>query len=78
MGHDLLDLYLRAEQFTSPSKDVRNACSRLNLYYIPSRYPDAFTSGAPTDKFSEDQAAQAMEDARHVIEFVREIGNFDQ
>ncbi|MFX0116712.1 MAG: HEPN domain-containing protein [Candidatus Hodarchaeota archaeon] len=45
---------------------------------MPSRYPDAFTSGAPADKFSEDQAKQAMEDARHVIEFVREIGSFYQ
>ncbi|MFX0116711.1 MAG: HEPN domain-containing protein [Candidatus Hodarchaeota archaeon] len=31
-GPDLLELYQRAEQFTSPSKDVRNAFSRQNLY----------------------------------------------
>lgn len=52
-GHDLVDLVERVKQTISVPQMVVEACSQLNLYYIPTRYPDAFPSGAPANKFTE-------------------------
>jgi len=70
-GHDLLDLLDRVNQVISVPQMVVEACSRLNLYYIPTRYPDAFPSGAPADKFTEQQAISAIKDAEEVVIFVK-------
>lgn len=61
------------KQAVSVPSMVVETCSRLNLYYIPTRYPDAFSSGAPADKFTEQQAISAIEDAEEVLTFVKGI-----
>ena len=33
---------------------------RLDQYYITTRYPDAFSEGAPYEFFTEDQAKEAL------------------
>ncbi len=50
----------------------RRAAYRLNRYYITTRYPDAYTEGAPTDKFTSADAEQAIEDAQLLLDFARE------
>lgn len=70
-GHDLVDLVERVKQTISVPQIVVVACSRLNLYYISTRYPDSFPSGAPADKFTEQQAISAIEDAEEVLTFVK-------
>ena len=44
----------------------------LNLYYISTRYPDAFTSGYPAEKFSETQAKEAIKMANEVLKFAKD------
>ena len=71
-----LNLLVRASagQVAVP-EDVRTACARLNRYYIPTRYPDAFDEGAPADQFFAADAQQAVRDAEEVVRFaVRLIG----
>ncbi|MFQ6125253.1 MAG: HEPN domain-containing protein [Candidatus Heimdallarchaeota archaeon] len=70
-GHDLVDLVERVKQIISVPQIVVEACSQLNLYYIPTRYPDTFPSGAPANKFIEQQAIRAIEDAEEVLTFVQ-------
>ncbi|MDF2957719.1 MAG: HEPN domain protein [Candidatus Alkanophagales archaeon MCA70_species_1] len=70
-GHNLNMLIKELGRHTSIPEDVRGAAARLNRYYIPTRYPNAFDRGAPADQFFEEDAQQALEDARGVIEFVR-------
>ncbi|MEZ4273001.1 MAG: HEPN domain-containing protein [Myxococcota bacterium] len=45
---------------------------RLDLYYIPARYPDAFPAGAPFEMFSQEQAQVAIEDASAIAKCVVE------
>ncbi len=70
-GHDLVELLEQVKQTISVPQKIVEACSRLNLYYIPTRYPDAFPSGAPADKFTEQQAISAIEDVEEVLSFVK-------
>jgi len=45
----------------------------LNLYYISTRYPNAFASGAtsPKDKFSKTQAKEAVKFSREILDYVK-------
>jgi HEPN domain-containing protein len=44
---------------------------RLDLYYITTRYPDSFASGAPYEYFEEDQALEAVEFADKFVQRAR-------
>ncbi|HAK45768.1 MAG TPA: DNA-binding protein [Spirochaeta sp.] len=45
---------------------------KLDLYYISSRYPDAFPEGAPFEYFTEEQAEDAVKSAEFIHAFVQE------
>ncbi len=71
-----LNLYLlvRAlEPHVSISERVRQSCAHLNRYYIPTRYPNAYDRGVPAEQFFEADARQALDHAKEVAEFAREI-----
>jgi HEPN domain-containing protein len=51
--------------------EVERMAKRLDLYYIGSRYPDAFPSGAPFEFFEPDQADEALEFASRILDAVR-------
>jgi HEPN domain-containing protein len=70
MGHNLNDLRQGLEAHVTVPLAVQEACARLNRYYIPTRYPDAFPSGAPVAQFLEADATSALADAEEVTQFV--------
>ncbi len=74
-SHDLIDLLGSLEQEISIPSNFEKACHRLNPYYVSTRYPDAFTSGAPSAKFSKTQSLLACSDAKVVMDFAREVIN---
>ncbi len=46
-----------------------DAGKRLDKHYIPTRYPNGFDSGAPTDYYTGAEAEAAIADAATVLEF---------
>jgi HEPN domain-containing protein len=72
-GHNLNLLLKAVEAHAAVTESVRFAGGRLNRFYIPTRYPDAFPQGAPVDQFFEPDAHQALMDAREVLAFVEGI-----
>jgi len=72
-GHNLNLLLQGLQTFVSIPDEVRQACARLNRYYIPTRYPNAFDRGAPVDQFFEHDAREAVCDAELVVQFARNI-----
>jgi len=72
-GHDLSDLIADVKARIEVPTDVEEACSRLNKMYIPTRYPNAFASGAPVEKLTMREAARALEDGQLVVGFARKI-----
>jgi HEPN domain-containing protein len=71
-GHDLVELLKELKPQISIPKTIENKCKTLNLYYISTRYPDAFTSGFPAEKFSDAQAKEAIKTASEVLEFAKD------
>jgi len=72
-GHNLNLLLQAVEAHTAVPDYLHGACARLNRYYIPTRYPNAFDRGAPAEQFFEEDARQALEDAEEVIRFAEGI-----
>ncbi|AXR67988.1 HEPN domain-containing protein [Leptospira mayottensis] len=52
--------------------EIESIGQKLDLYYIPTRYPDAFMEGAPFEYFEESQAKEAVEFAETLIRIVHE------
>ncbi len=70
-GHDLTDLLSTVTTHTEIPEKLIDICARLNLYYIPTRYPDAFSAGAPADKFTKTQAEDAIKQAEEMLLYVK-------
>lgn len=67
-GHDLTTLATALDV----APELLAACQRLDRYYIPTRYPDAFARGAPADHFARDDAEKAIGDAEAILESARD------
>jgi HEPN domain-containing protein len=59
------------EGIEPPSENIINAARILDKYYIPTRYPNGFDSGAPTDFYTTEEARNAIEQAEGILEFCR-------
>ncbi len=75
-GHNLVELLSEVERYVAVPGQVRRACFVLNRYYIPTRYPNAFPSGAPVDMFSEDDAKEALDLARETLRFAERVTGY--
>lgn len=71
-GHNLIALAEEISKHLEVPKEVRDACRILNRYYIPTRYPNAFPSGAPIHMFNEDDALEALKLAEAVLNYARQ------
>jgi HEPN domain-containing protein len=49
-----------------------DAARRLDKHYIPTRYPNGFDAGAPTDYYTAPEADAAISDAEMILEFSRD------
>ena len=43
----------------------------LDAYYIPTRYPNGFAEGKPSDYYNRKQAQEALDAAREIIRFCK-------
>jgi len=65
--HSVSELLRRAE---APDELVR-AGDHLDRYYIPTRYPNVWPSGAPFRHYGEEDAKDALDTSRRVMDFVK-------
>lgn len=68
-GHSLLKILL--ELPIEVPEELLEIAKILDLYYIPTRYPNGFPEGAPFEHFTKKQAEEAINYASEVLEFVR-------
>lgn len=54
------------------SEQIYNTAKELDKHYIPTRYPDSFSTGIPKDFFTSDDARRAIANAKKIIGFVEE------
>jgi len=71
-GHALSALLEALPPQAKPDAGLIERAKDLDLHYIPSRYPNGFERGAPTDYYTRSQADRAIADAEAIIEFCRD------
>ncbi len=72
-GHNLVEMIKEVEKHVDVPREVIRACYILNRYYITTRYPNAFVSGAPVDMFTREDAEEALRYAEEVLKFARRV-----
>ncbi|MGC8973190.1 MAG: HEPN domain-containing protein [Thermoproteus sp.] len=72
-GHSLTHLAAEVGRFAAVGEDILELCRLLDKFYIPTRYVDAWSEGAPYEYFSRSDAEAAIKAARSVIGFVEEV-----
>ncbi|MFW9914517.1 MAG: HEPN domain-containing protein [Candidatus Thorarchaeota archaeon] len=77
-GHTVSKLILLSKEPQQLPNGLLDKCKRLDRHYIPSRYPNAHDSGAPMDFYTEDDARDAIETARAIINYCKDQIPTDQ
>jgi HEPN domain-containing protein len=69
-GHTLTTLVGNlTDSLEKPPASLANYARVLDKYYIPTRYPNGFDSGAPTDYYTEGEARNAIILAEAILDF---------
>lgn len=67
LGHALVELAASLPVMAR----FRDSLAVLDQYYVPTRYPNGLPGGIPSDVYTGDQAAAAVDTARQVVAAVR-------
>lgn len=59
-------------------EEIREKAKLLDIYYIPTRYPNGFASGKPSDYFTKKHAQEALDASDCIIRFCESIFNKQQ
>jgi HEPN domain-containing protein len=70
-GHTLTILLGRFDEIAGVPEELVDAARVLDKHYIPTRYPNGFDDGAPTDFYTRDEAEAAVTRSGEIIEFCR-------
>lgn len=70
-GHTLSLLLGSLPDEARPGRELVDRAKRLDKHYIPTRYPNGFERGAPTDLYTLAEAEQAIADSEAILEFCR-------
>ncbi|CAB1127689.1 DNA-binding protein [Candidatus Hydrogenisulfobacillus filiaventi] len=70
-GHSILKLLQSLDPGGDLASPLYQCGRRLDLFYIPTRYPDAFPEGTASEHFSAEDAKEARACARMVIDWVQ-------
>jgi HEPN domain-containing protein len=54
-----------------PSETLVNYARMPDKFYIPTRYPNGFESGAPSEFYTSTEAQSAIDQAEAILEFCR-------
>lgn len=68
-GHTLTALVGNLPAALAPQPDLIDCAKTLDKHYIPTRYPNGFESGAPTDCYTQEEAQRAIREAEVVLGF---------
>jgi HEPN domain-containing protein len=70
-GHSVTVLLGELRERLDVPPTLGDAGKRLDKHYIPTRHPNGFDQGAPTDYYTAAEAEAAINDATAVLEFCR-------
>lgn len=73
LGHSVLRLAQECAAVDPRFAELARASGRLDLFYIPTRYPNGLPDATPADVYTEDEALLALQLAGQVLSLVAEV-----
>ena len=70
IGHSVYLLCKRCQTYKDDFSSILDTCKELDLYYIPTRYPNGLPGGIPHEVFTEENAREALKMLERVMELV--------
>jgi HEPN domain-containing protein len=70
-GHSISKMLERIQEALEVPIHLMEKAKGLDRFYIPTRYPNGFESGAPMDYYLKRDAEGCLADAKQVIEFCK-------
>lgn len=70
-GHMLSNLLASLPTEAAATLALISQAKELDKHYIPTRYPNGFERGAPTDFYTRNEAEMAIHNAEAIVEFCR-------
>jgi len=71
-GHSISRLLKKAPKGVSVPGDVMQAAITLDKYYVPTRYPNAWSEGIPSEYYSRKDGEEAIVCAEKIISWVED------
>ncbi len=72
-GHTLTVLLGNFSETADVSEETMECAKILDKHYIPTRYPNGFDEGAPTDFYTKKEAEEAIRCGEDLIEFCKSL-----
>mgnify|MGYP001626218571 FL=1 len=70
-GHSISRMLENLPENLKPDSTLVDKAKELDRHYIPTRYPNFHSEGAPVDYYTKQDAERAVKYARQIIEFCR-------
>ncbi len=68
-GHSITNLLKLLRDKIKIPEDIIEGAQLLDSYYIPTRYPNSFSEGKPSDYYNKKLAEEAIDAAYNIIKF---------
>ena len=68
----LLERYFR-KVGSEVNEELLKCARKLDMHYIPSRYPNAHPAGTPHEAYDEGISKEALEASRKIVNYVKEV-----
>ncbi len=72
-GHSITEMLKILSKKILIEEEILNYAKLLDLYYIPTRYPNGFAEGNPAKYFTEKQAREAIDATYRIIRFCESL-----
>ena len=73
IGHSVTELFKRLDLDERTARQVMGITHKLDQYYIPTRYPNAFASGPAFEHYGKAQAEEAIEMASGLVDLCEQL-----
>lgn len=71
-GHSVHALLAHLPAAQSPGEALTVMAVELDKHYIPSRYPNSYSEGAPFEYYTQDEARRAIDHAQRILRFCKD------
>ncbi len=73
VGHSLVRLLAGLERKRVSVSSLMGMARALDRHYIPTRYPNAYVSGAPLEYYDAETTEEALDNASQIVAFVEKV-----